>query len=65
MEEPDGGRADFPGELRVIGLRLFEEFAGKERARNENGGELAGREMVVAGIFPPSKYFRESAEKAS
>jgi transposase len=54
------GGADYQAARRHLGISEFTWADWAEEIRRRVGGEL-----TRAGIFPPSKYFREAAEKVS
>jgi hypothetical protein len=54
------GGAEYPAARRHLGISEFTWADWAEEIRRRVGGELAR-----AGIFPPSKYFRVAAERAS
>jgi hypothetical protein len=54
------GGAEYQAARRHLGISELTWADWSEEIRRD-----VGRELTRAGIFPPSKYFRESAEKAS
>jgi len=54
------GGADYPAARRHLGISelTWADWAEEIRRR-------VGRELTRAGVFPPSKYFRETTAKAS
>jgi hypothetical protein len=54
------GGADYQSARRHLGISEFTWADWAEEIRR-----LVGRELTRAGLFPPSKYFREASEKAS
>jgi hypothetical protein len=54
------GGAEYQAARRHLGISEFTWADWAEEIRRRVGGEL-----TRAGIFPPSKYFREAAEKVS
>ena len=54
------GGADFQAARRHLGISEFTWADWAEEIRR-----MVGKELVRAGMFPPSKYFQEEAEKAS
>ena len=54
------GGADFQAARRHLGISEFTWADWAEEIRRR-----VGKELVRAGMFPPSKYFQEEAEKAS
>ena len=54
------GGADFQAARRHLGISEFTWADWAEEIRRR-----VGKELMRAGLFPPSKYFQEEAEKAS
>jgi hypothetical protein len=54
------GGADYPAARRHLGISELTWADWAEEIRR-----LVGRELARAGVFPPSKYFRETTTKAS
>jgi hypothetical protein len=54
------GGADYQAARRHLGISelIWADWAEEIR-------RLAGRELTRAGLFPPSKYFREASARAS
>ena len=54
------GGADYPAARRLMGIseRTWADWAEEIR-------RSVGRELTRAGMFPPAKYFRETAARAS
>jgi hypothetical protein len=54
------GGADYQAARRHLGISEFTWADWAEEIRR-----VVGRELANAGVFPPSKYFREASEEAS
>jgi hypothetical protein len=54
------GGADYQAARRHLGISEFTWADWTEEIRR-----VVGRELASAGVFPPSKYFREASEEAS
>jgi len=54
------GGAEYHAARRHLGISEFTWADWTEEIRR-----LVGRELTRAGVFPPSKYFREATKKAS